>query len=148
MNWWKSIRHKFQAARSLSLRDWLAVAGAWWVLLGFFVALRLVSLKRLERFTRPKTGRIAVGPDILRWAWQRESLIRMASRLHLLRMTCLPRALTLRWMLSRHGMQSQLCIGVNKTKTDFHAHAWVQMEAENIGEPEDIEERFVVLEKM
>jgi hypothetical protein len=145
MDWWQSIRHKLQAAGRLSPGEWLGLAEAWWVLLGFNLALRRVSLERLERFTRPRPGKIAEVPDAVAWAWQSERVIRMAAGLHLLRMTCLHRALTLRWRLSRGGLASQLCIGVNRTATGRYAHAWVEMEGESIGESEDIAERFTTL---
>jgi hypothetical protein len=61
-------------------------------------------------------------------------------------MTCLPRALTLRRMLSRHAIPAQLRIGANKTSTGIIAHAWVELDGEAIGEPEDIAESFKVLQ--
>ena len=145
MDWWKSIRRKLKLAGLLSIRDWLGLGQAWWVLLTFSLALRLFPLNRLESFTRVAHGKIAERTDALAWAWQRETMIRMAARMHLLHMTCLPRALSLRWMLSRRGIPAKLCIGVNKSATDLTAHAWVEMDGENIGEAEDIAERFMIL---
>ena len=57
----------------------------------------------------------------------------------------LPRAFCLRWMLSRAGVESHLRIGTNRTTTGIVAHAWVEVAGENIGEPEDISERFKVV---
>jgi hypothetical protein len=142
MDLWKSIRHKFRAAGQLSFRDWLILMEAWWVVLGFHLALRRVSLEGLEAFTRPVPGKMTDLTDTLAWAWHRERLIRSAARLHLLPMTCLPRALTLRWMLGRRGIPAQLRIGIQKNSTGMYAHAWVEMEGESVGEPEDVAERF------
>ena len=146
MDLWKSIRHKFQVAGQLSLRDWLGLAGAWWVLLGFFLALRRVSLDRLETFTRPTPIKMADQPGAITWAWQRQKWISMAAGLHLYPMTCLPRAISLRWMLSRHAIPSQLCIGITRNLEAMHAHAWVEVAGEPIGEAEDITEKFKVLQ--
>ena len=68
MDSWKSLRHKRQLARGLSMRDWLALVQAWWALLGFNLALRWVHLDRLEKFTRPGSEKGPVPPDALVWA--------------------------------------------------------------------------------
>jgi hypothetical protein len=73
-------------------------------------------------------------------------LVSLAGRLHLPPMTCLPRALTLRRMLSRHAIPSKLRIGMNKAPTGMHAHAWVEVDGEAVGEPEDIADDFRVLQ--
>jgi hypothetical protein len=146
MDWWKSIRRKIRAAGQLSLRDWLVLVGAWWALLCFNLALRRVPLERLETFTRPISGKKTHHTNTLAWAWHQERLIRSAAGLHLLPMTCLPRALSLRWMLGRRGIPAQLRIGVQKNSMGMSAHAWVEVEGEGIGEPGDIAGKFKPLE--
>ena len=145
MDLWKSIRRKFQVAGQLSFRDWLGLAQAWWLLLAFHLALCRVSLERLEAFTRLASVENAAPAGALAWARHKQGLVSLAGRYHFLSMTCLPRAFALRWILSRHAIPSQLCIGVNKTPTALNLHAWVRVEAEAIGEPEDIAEKFTVL---
>jgi len=140
-----SLRHKLQAAGQLSPTDWLVLAEAWWALLGFQLVLRWMPFNRLEAFTRPAAGNSRVIPDALAWAWRRQKLVSMAARLHLVRMTCLPRALVLRWMISRRGIPAQLRLGMSKSSRGMFAHAWVEMQAEMIGEPQDIAERFEIL---
>jgi hypothetical protein len=142
---WKSFRHKLQTASELPLQDWLFLIEAWWSLLGFHLAIRWVSFDRLEAFTRTTAEKKIALPEALAWAWGRQRLVSLAARLHLVSMTCLPRALTLRWVLGRHGIPAQLCIGMNKSSTGLLAHAWVEMEGQAIGEPEDISDRFKVL---
>jgi hypothetical protein len=146
MSLWKSFRHKLQVAGQLSLRDWLFLVEAWWALLGFRLALRRVPFERLEAFTRPASGKSAARPDILLRARYLQRVVSMAARLHLPSMTCLPRALALRWKLSRDGIPSQLRIGMNKNALGMSAHAWVEVAGEAIGEPDDIPERFKILE--
>ena len=146
MDWWRSLRHKLELLRQLSLRDWLTLVQAWWALFAFHLALHWVSLERLEDFIRAASKREPVPPDALVWARQRQKLVSQAARLHLLSMTCLPRAFTLHWMLSKLAIPSQLCIGMQKTYQGMYAHAWVVVEGEPIGEPEDINERFMILQ--
>ena len=64
-------------------------------------------------------------------------LVGWASHMHLLSMTCLAQSLALRWMLNRRGISSQLKVGAAKVSETFHAHAWLEMDGEKIGESED-----------
>ena len=146
MDFWKSFRYKLQLARQLAWQDWLVLVEAWWILLGFNLALHWVHFDRLEAFTCPTLDNATVPPDALVWARQRQKLVSLAARLHLPAMTCLPRALTLRWMASRHAIPTQLCIGMNKTSAGIYAHAWVELAGDAIGEPEDITESFKILQ--
>ena len=143
---WKSFRHKLRTASQFSPGDWLGLLEAWWALLGLYLALRLVSFDRLEAFTRLAKEKGGVPVEALAWAWRRQRLVSVAARLHLLSMTCLPRALALRWMASRSGIPAQLRIGMSKSSTGMLAHAWVEVQGEMIGEPDDIIARFMVLE--
>ena len=57
-------------------------------------------------------------------------------------MTCLVRSLALRWMLNKRGIPVQLCIGVSKILFGMHAHAWVEINGQPIGDAQDVAERF------
>ena len=143
----KSVRHKLETASQLSWQDWLILLEAWWGLLAFYLAIRLAKFERLEEdSTRPIGQGRGLPKDAIGWAWHTQRLVSMAARLHLFSMTCLPKALTLRWMLSRRGIQAQLQIGMNKSPAGVYAHAWVEFSGEAIGEPEDIGDRFKVLQ--
>ncbi len=143
---WKSVKDKASIARQLSLSEWLLLAEAWWVLFGFFLALHWVSLERLKRTFRLNSGKKVEPSRVLVFAHRQEKLIYLASRLHLVSMTCLMRACTLHWMLGRGSIPSRLCIGVSKSLVGIQAHAWVDVMGQAIGEPEDIDERFKILE--
>jgi hypothetical protein len=145
MDLWKSFINKVQIIPHLSLRDWMAIIQSWWMLFGFYLALRWFQLDQLEEFTHPPSEKVPASIDFLEWARHRQKMVNLAGRLHLLSMTCLPRALTLRWMLSRKKIPSHLRIGMNRTSAGMFAHAWVEVAGENIGEPGDITERFNVL---
>jgi hypothetical protein len=145
---WKSFRHKLQTAGQLTPGDWLGLMEAWWVLLGFHLALGWVKFDRLEAFTQKAVKNGAVPADALAWAWRRQRLVSRAAGFHLAHMTCLPRALSLRWMASRLGIPAQLRIGINKSASGLLAHAWVEVLGEKIGEPGDIAERFEILQRV
>ena len=73
-------------------------------------------------------------------------LVELASRLHILPMTCLPRAVTLQGMLKRHAIPSLLRIGVARAPAGVLAHAWIEVAGVPMGEAEDVSERFILLE--
>jgi len=164
----KSLKHKARIAGQLSLLDWLAVLESWWVLLFFYFSLRWSSFERLSRSTPSYYDEISLSHASQWDSLQRLAyLVSLASRLHFLPMTCLVRALTLRWILGRRGIQSRLCIGANKRSTTsevvlgtvpvlfggpvdkslngIHAHAWVEVQGQVIGEPENIAGKFQLL---
>ena len=75
-------------------------------------------------------------------------LVELASRLHILPMTCLPRALTLQGLLKRHNIPSLLRIGVARVPAGVLAHAWVEVAGVPMGEAEDVDERFSLLKNI
>jgi Transglutaminase-like superfamily len=60
-------------------------------------------------------------------------------------MRCLPRALCLRWLLGRHGIRTDLRIGVARKEAGLDAHAWVEREGRPVGEGPDVADRFAPL---
>jgi hypothetical protein len=143
---WKAFKDKVLLAWQLSLPEWLALVEAWWILLGFYLALCWVSYDRLATTPRPILNKIAGESNVLVLAQRLQRVVGMAARLHLLPMVCLVKALTLRFMLSRRGIDAQLLIGANKTSTGLRAHAWVEIQGQPIGETEDLADRFKVID--
>lgn len=142
---WKSLKDKVLLARRLSITEWLTLVEAWNALLGFYLALHWMSYERLKALSSSNIREKPFPPSALVSAAQLHRLVGMAARLHLLPMTCLVRANTLCWMLSRRGIPAQLRIGANKTSYEIHTHAWVEIEGQPVGEAEDIAGRFKVL---
>ncbi len=114
---------------------------AWTVLLAADLALRTLPYPRVERLFAPAPGGQAGGEEeVARLAWA----VSAAARRHLYPMRCLPRALCLRWLLGRHGFESELRIGVAREDGALLAHAWVEREGRPVGE-EGGAERFAAL---
>jgi hypothetical protein len=126
-----------------SAADLRAFARAWGLLLAVDLGLRTLSFARLERWLTPApAGRPPDEAAIGRLVWS----VAAAARHHLYPMRCVPRALTLRWLLGRHGLPAELKIGVLRQDGTLAAHAWVERDGRAIGEPAGIEERFAPLE--
>jgi hypothetical protein len=125
-----------------SVADLRAFTRAWVLLLAVDLGLRAFSFARLERWLAPTPAdRASDEKEVGRLVWAAAA----AARHHLYPMRCVPRALTLRWLLGRHGIPSELKIGVLRQAGTLAAHAWVERDGQAIGEPAGIEERFAPL---
>jgi Transglutaminase-like superfamily len=126
--WWRYLRR----LREMPGDDRARLVEAW------------LSLAR-ARMTIPR-GTSARGLDRLSWlpgpqgrAARRQEweplarAIDIAARHHLCRMTCLPKSLALRSMLSRRGLESTLRIGVRNAGAGLESHAWVESGGVPIG---------------
>jgi hypothetical protein len=148
MAFWKSLRFKVGKARQLSPADVFLILEAWLALAFFNLALRRVSLERLQgsllhhssaRQTLAAGRQAAISAHIVR-------LTGMAAGLHpWLRMTCLCRALALQWMLSRRGILPVLRLGVLNDGSGIQGHAWLELDGVPLGEAPAILERFSLL---
>ena len=139
---WNRFLHKLRLAHGLSFSDWLGLVEAWWALSVFYLALRGMSYERLGQSAR---SGLTAASEPLPAARRLHRLVGWALHMHLLSMTCLAQSLALRWMLNRRGISSQLKVGAAKVSGTFHAHAWLEMDGEKIGESEDVEGIFRAL---
>ncbi|MEA3410012.1 MAG: lasso peptide biosynthesis B2 protein [Pseudomonadota bacterium] len=58
------------------------------------------------------------------------------------RANCLIRALVIRWLLARRGIDAEVKFGASRDAGSFQAHAWVELQGVPIGESEDVEARY------
>ena len=139
----RSLGIGLRRARGLSPTERWAFLRAWAVLLAADLALRVLPFPRVERLLAPRPR--AVGePDpalFSRLVWATGA----AARHHLYPMRCLPQSLCLRWLLGRHGIVTELRIGVTRRRGGLEAHAWVEREGRPLGEGGDVAERFAPL---
>ena len=64
--------------------------------------------------------------------------VNAAANHHLRKPTCLRRSLTLKHMLERRRIPSDLRIGIHKHGTQIRAHAWIEHEGSVINDSSDI----------
>lgn len=116
------------------------LAAAWIGLAVSRVALSVTTFERVDRLIGAKLGKgRSDRPTPERIAW----LVRAAANNHLCAMRCLPRSLTLRRLLNRRGFPAVLRIGVEpKREPELAAHAWVEIDGKQIGEPTDLLDRY------
>ena len=125
---------------------WLLLL-SWVRLLLIDIGLRSTSLPRVRRWMVPRSSRgktVGNADSIERFA----RLVRIAARYHLYPMHCLQRSLALEAMLARHGITTQLRIGVRVVNGELGAHAWLEHEGHPVGEPFHPLQRFAPLEPL
>ncbi|PYQ65839.1 MAG: lasso peptide biosynthesis B2 protein [Acidobacteria bacterium] len=121
--------------------DLWAFARAWTVLLAADLGLRAFPFARVDRWLSPAISSRREESEVGRLVWATEA----AARHHLYSMRCLPKALCLRWLLGRHGVESELRIGVARQDGGLAAHAWVERQGRPVGESLGVEDRFAPL---
>jgi len=127
--------------RSLSFADQrtLLAAAAWMPL--FWLGLRFWGLPRFQaRLQRSEMGGNATMklPEIQALG----DLVNIAARHTLGPRTCLTRSLLLGWLLRRHGVKSELRIGVRLTNGVLDAHAWVECDGVPVNDQPNVGAEF------
>lgn len=117
--------------------------------------LRVGSFKMLQNFfdtkaePRPEIGISPIGEaDNGDEVDHMARIVSIAGRNHLIKMSCLRRALVLQWLLRRRGIQTQLRFGVRTQGNDLQAHAWLEKDGILISEPELVHERYSTLKEI
>jgi len=101
------------------------------------IALRLVGFKRWWRFLNATIGsrKLAYPGLDTEVAEYCASVVDMVARNAPWGLvTCLPRSLTLWWLLRRNGLACELKIGVQRDGERMRAHAWVDYYGTAIGD--------------
>jgi hypothetical protein len=95
-------------------------------------------------------GAAAVGDEaaLVRQGRAAARLVEAAARRGPYRATCLPRSVTLWWLLRRRGIDSDLRIGVRKEAGKFEAHAWVELRGLVLNDDEEVRERFAAFDRV
>ena len=125
--------------RRPNVEKWLALQSLVLSLLSV-IALRLIGFRRWKRILWISSGgRHLAATTFSRgdvsFAEAHASVVDMVARnIPWGLVTCLPRSLTLWWLLRRHGIESEFRIGVRRDGERIVAHAWVVCHDTVIGE--------------
>ena len=138
--------------RALSAAERVTLAQALVALPLVSASLRLAGFRRTERLLarlggngrRGAARRAAEQRSAVQEAEMLAGLVETAGAYSPLPAACLPRALTLRWLLRRQGIDGTLVFGVQPAGDLLHAHAWVEVEGVALGES-DVAARFAPL---
>jgi Transglutaminase-like superfamily len=110
-----------------------------------WAGLRMIGFGRWKRVVARWTLVDRVGCDGGRIASICETIIRMqvaAERYIFLKPSCLEHSLVLWWLLRRHGVLANMCIGGRKEQGRFAAHAWVEVDGVPVGDVDGAHRHF------
>lgn len=135
-----------RAAPRLDRAAWRDLLLAQWLLVVAQLRLRTRAAGSLvgggARADSPSVGRALDRATVERAAWAVDRVVAFGP----LRARCLARAITLRQLLDRRGIDEAVVrVGVRKVEGRFDAHAWVELRGHVIGEPVEHVRQFTVL---
>lgn len=61
---------------------------------------------------------------------------------------CLPRSLTIWWLLRRRGLECELRLGVKPRDEAIQAHAWVEFEGRVLNDEPGVQQQFSAFERV
>lgn len=117
-----------------------------WVELG----LRWFSYARVSRWCIPKHPKPSTSESTeqihhIHRIWQ---LVDIASRNHVLNITCLRRSLVTQKLLAQQAILVEIRFGVKKEDGGIRAHAWLEYKGQTIGETETLSQAYEPLARM
>ena len=125
---------------ALSFQEWLLLFQALLILPPVTLSLKLIGLKKTQALLTRFSPKPTSNPlTILQAPTEARMVNAIAFRLGI---ACLGRSVALWWILRLRGIDSQVCLGVNKEQDEFHAHAWVEHEGNVLNDRPDVRERY------
>jgi Transglutaminase-like superfamily len=94
------------------------------------VTLRVLSFRRttalLARLDLASQRRVANQSELTEDLCRASYLVSLAAKHSIIPTSCLPRALTLLWLLNRRGVEAELRVGLRNRTGRLESHAWVE----------------------
>lgn len=121
------------------------------VLPGAAVLLRIFGLRRVLRWGERRTAKVVASKSATstpgEWIAATVRSAAIAARRGPFEMSCLPRSVTVWWLLRRRGVPAEMRIGVKKEDDALRAHAWVELKGELLTDPETVRDEFYRFEQ-
>src|SRR5262245_39823336 len=140
MAWWRSSN--WDQFRNLSWPERLLLAQALVALPFTALGLRLLGLERwqtaIRRLSPPQPTHGVNATSVAR-------LVRAAASHGPYHASCLVRSCAVWWLLQRHGVGSDLRIGVRKEGGALMAHAWVEQNGQVLTDLPDVADQYLPL---
>ena len=148
MERWRRTMLKISKLRTLSAQEWRYLLIALLLLPMLRVALRGWGFRRVFGMLVRTTPRFCVRSPSLSDA-EIARLVRMvnvAGAYGPVRANCLPQSLVVWWLLRRHGVPSELRLGVSRRGGGFQAHAWVERDGVALNDRADVQKHFAAFD--
>ena len=123
----RRLTRRLRKAWTLPWADWCLLLQASGLFLAVELAVKLLSFKTLMIFLQrggsvdgDALGESPVSPEHVAY------LVEVASRYHVLKPTCLKKALVCYRLLRKKGVEVELVVGAMKGESGLEAHAWLE----------------------
>jgi Transglutaminase-like superfamily len=127
-----SLRHKWRKWQRLTVTERSLFLQATWMLPLVTIALRALSFRNtralLARLGSSPRTRVADKGERMEDLSRASYLVSLAAKHAIIPATCLPRALTLWWLLNRRGVEVELRVGMRISVGRLESHAWIESE--------------------
>jgi hypothetical protein len=94
------------------------------------VTLRVLSFRRttelLARLGSASRRRVTNQHNRMEDLYRASNVVSLAAKHSIVPVSCLPRALTLLWLLNRRGVEAELRVGLRTRAGRLESHAWVE----------------------
>lgn len=145
----RTVTRRLRSALNFSPGEWPVLLEAWVRLLMTDLALRRRTPDRVRRIALSgEPDNVSPGSEhreALKAVRRLQLIVEAAARNHLYPMTCLRQCLVVQQMLLRRGVRAELRIGARRSEGTLQAHAWLEYEGVPLGEPGDIDSRYMPL---
>ena len=143
---------RFVQLRALSFYEWWLMFISMQLLPLIALLLRLFGYRRTKsfiiHFIPGESSLLKPGEQAFNEALVVARMVSIAGRYGPYRANCLKQSLLLWFLLARHGIFTEICLGVEKeSEKEFGAHAWVECAGINLSDSEEVQKKFAVLEK-
>ena len=126
------MKAKLRTVLSFSAQDWSLLVQAWFLLLAFDMALRVLPFRKVQGWIKSPGQKEISTVEAERIIQRSSDFVDLVARHHLYPMTCLRRSLALQWLLSRSGLDTSLQFGVRRENGKLQAHAWLEHQGQVI----------------
>jgi hypothetical protein len=143
---YKSVRHKARRWSGLTARERGIFLRAFIFLPLVTTSLKTVGFRRTQAWlTRKTSGAVATPEERTRADVSRTTdLVRAARKWQIVHSTCLAYSLVLWRLLRRHGVESDVRIGVRRgISGEVEAHAWIEWNGEVLNDRTDVATHYI-----
>jgi hypothetical protein len=143
--------HKLAAFRELTWMERGLLIRALVLLPVMSAALRWLGFRRLQSLLDAGSHRLApasLQPQFTDTVRATARLVAAAGRHGPYQASCLPRSLTLAWLLQRQVIAAELRIGVRKVAGRFEAHAWVEHQGVPLIDDYEVGRRYAPFDQL
>lgn len=145
-----SFRRKISTACQIPLSQWLILAKSWFILLYVRLRMDLTPFASWKHWLVNAPGNMykPLNDDDRNRIIAHRRMINLASRYHIISANCLPKSITLKWLLGKHNINCEIVLGLKLDNRELHGHAWLQRNDVVLNDNDDVALRYPVRQEL